>query len=641
MKAKSKINAYILCGSAAALLFLCVIAALSSAISLPTHAPKFPAPQTYAALAVNAHESAASALQWNRTLTFADRVAYQRAIEDVYWRHRIWPKENRTPKPSLDAVMSQAQLREKVADYLRESEELQNYWQRPITAEDLQVEMDRMASNTKQPEVLRELFAALGNDPFVIAECLARPVLIGRLITDSSSQRRGGHFESVRAQELRIKSVTTMLERLAYTLPTISEGGSLCADDSWTATSETNDPRFRAYHTAVWTGSEMIVWGGFDGVSQLNTGGRYKPSSDSWTSTSTTNAPEARVGHRAVWTGTKMILWGGGNPSGFLNTGGIYNPGTDSWTATSTTNAPTGRSLHTAVWTGTEMIIWGGFNDSSASHWDKGIESSERVSGIGFNSGGKYNPDTDSWTATSTTNAPTARYYHTATWTGSEMIVWGGGTEPENVTDTGGRYNPIMDNWTATSTTHAPDPRWAHTAVWTDSEIIVWGGVNGSIGSLNTGGRYNPGTDSWTNTTIVNAPSGRPGHTAVWTGSEMIVWGGGAIGGAVNTGGRYNQITHGWTATNTTDAPAPRFAHTAVWNESDSEMIVWGGFDGNDRYFDTGGRYCAQAGVPTPTPTPTVTATPTATPSPAPTPTPCTGRCTPTPRPRPTPAPRP
>ena len=29
-----------------------------------------------------------------RTLTFADRVAYQRAIEDVYWRHRIWPKEN-------------------------------------------------------------------------------------------------------------------------------------------------------------------------------------------------------------------------------------------------------------------------------------------------------------------------------------------------------------------------------------------------------------------------------------------------------------------------------------------------------------------------------------------------------------------
>jgi hypothetical protein len=46
----------------------------------------------------------------HRTLTFTERVAYQRAIEDVYWRHRIWPKENAKPKPSLDEVISQAQL---------------------------------------------------------------------------------------------------------------------------------------------------------------------------------------------------------------------------------------------------------------------------------------------------------------------------------------------------------------------------------------------------------------------------------------------------------------------------------------------------------------------------------------------------
>ena len=118
-----------------------------------------------------------------RTLTFADRVAYQRAIEEVYWRHRIWPKENPDPKPSLDAVMSQAQIEKKVEDYLRNSQALEDYWQRPITAEQLQAEMERMARHTKQPEVLRELFEALGNDPFVIAECLARPVLAERLIS--------------------------------------------------------------------------------------------------------------------------------------------------------------------------------------------------------------------------------------------------------------------------------------------------------------------------------------------------------------------------------------------------------------------------------------------------------------------------
>src|SRR5438874_1352025 len=51
-----------------------------------------------------------------RVLTFAERVAYQRAIEEVYWRHRIWPKQHPDPKPSLDAVMSQAQLETKVQD---------------------------------------------------------------------------------------------------------------------------------------------------------------------------------------------------------------------------------------------------------------------------------------------------------------------------------------------------------------------------------------------------------------------------------------------------------------------------------------------------------------------------------------------
>ena len=95
----------------------------------------------------------------------------------------------------------------------------------------------------------------------------------------------------------------------------------------------------------------------------LNTGGRYNPSTDSWTATSIVNAPVAHeCAHTAVWTGTEMIVWGGLSTAniGYLNTGGRYNPSTDSWTATSTTNAPDGPRLHTAVWTGSEMIVWGG-----------------------------------------------------------------------------------------------------------------------------------------------------------------------------------------------------------------------------------------------------------------------------------------
>src|SRR5215471_1240627 len=110
-----------------------------------------------------------------RMLTFADRVAYQRAVEEVYWLHRIWPKENQSPKPSLDEVMSQEQIEQKVDEYLRNSQLLVDQWQKPIMPEQLQAEINRIASHTRQPGVLRELFAALGNDPFVVAECLARP----------------------------------------------------------------------------------------------------------------------------------------------------------------------------------------------------------------------------------------------------------------------------------------------------------------------------------------------------------------------------------------------------------------------------------------------------------------------------------
>src|SRR6266404_6998219 len=119
-----------------------------------------------------------------RTLTFAGRVAYQYAIEEVYWRHRIWPKDNPESKPSLDDVMSREQVEKKVNDYLHRSQLLVEHWKQPIAAGQLQAEMDRMAEHTKQPEVLSELFAALGQDPFVIAECLARPALAERLVSE-------------------------------------------------------------------------------------------------------------------------------------------------------------------------------------------------------------------------------------------------------------------------------------------------------------------------------------------------------------------------------------------------------------------------------------------------------------------------
>ncbi len=524
-----------------------------------------------------------------RSLTLQERVSYQRAIEEVYWRHRIWPKENANPKPSLDAVISHAQLEKKVEGYLRNSQALDE--QRSITARQLQAEMDRMAQNTKQPEVLQELFAALGNDPFVIAECLARPMLAERLL---------GHPELQRVKQQSRTFDQTVAGGANYTLPTISDPSGGCIEDAWTPTKFTGSPEGRVSHTAVWTGSEMIVWGGSSEVSgELNTGGRYNPSTDSWTATSTTNAPEGRVYHTAVWTGSEMIVWGGEHILSFYNTGGRYNPVTDNWTATSTTNAPQGRAFHTAVWTGTQMIVWGGFDGAN-----------------GLNTGGRYNPANNSWTATSTTNAPSARSAHTAVWTDSQMIIWGGGGS----LNTGGRYNPNTNSWTTTSTANAPEGRHFHTAVWTGRNMIVWGGSGQNLVELNTGGRYNPSTNSWTATSTANAPEARSNHPAVWTGSNMIVWGGFGNNSPhhLNTGGRYYPDVDSWASTSITNAPSIRSNHSAVW--TGSEMVVWGGNGGNGD-LNTGGKYCVPSGPP---PTPTPTPPP---PTPTPIPTPCPGGC--------------
>ena len=61
----------------------------------------------------------------------------------------------------------------------------------------------------------------------------------------------------------------------------------------------------------MWTGSEMIVWGGYDGGLELNTGGKYNPSTDSLDSYQHHQRARRPKAHTAVWTGNEMIVWGG------------------------------------------------------------------------------------------------------------------------------------------------------------------------------------------------------------------------------------------------------------------------------------------------------------------------------------------
>jgi N-acetylneuraminic acid mutarotase len=754
MTKESKIKGLMSRSGVAVVFFLFALVAFSSAFN-SNRAPLPSVPIRSAGSAVKDQNPA-------RTLIFADRVAYQYAIEEIYWRHRIWPKENSAPKPSLDEVMSRAEIEKKVETYLRNSQALEDYWQRPITSGQLQAELERMASHTKEPEVLRELFQALGNDSFVIAECLARQALAERLIADwythdhrihgklkeraeaelrthrsveqmkqtsgtytemewvksdpvetrlasantktvasvkldgsewqesveklaaqfesqdivgqtprlrekvfaagatalnlrkslqarqtdahasiarpdplkqiktgvlSPLQEDDGHYYAVAVTKkgkdrLKLATISWLKEPLRswlskaqlqapvtmaalsanYSLPAIHNASDTCPNDTWVPSS-LNSPPGRYLHTAVWTGTEMIVWGGENTALILDRGGRYNPGTDTWITVSTINGPSPRTGHTAVWTGSEMIVWGGHlSPDDTFyddtKTGARYNPATESWTPTDIVNAPTEREGAIALWTGTEAIIWGGYDYFGS-----------------LNTGATYDPGTNSWTAMSTTNAP-RRATYAGVWSGSEMILWGGGDLQGHSADTGAKYNPTTNSWQAISTSNAPTAGGGYTAVRTGSEMIIWGGATGycdpqagchDVTYFNTGRRYNPITDIWTATSTINVPSPRLSQTAVWTGSQMIIWGGGYLFDPQHTGqeflrdgASYDPVANTWRAINPINSPT--IPGPAIW--TGNEMIIWGGSSDSPPYFrDTGRRYNPAANVWLPTST--------------------------------------
>jgi hypothetical protein len=95
----------------------------------------------------------------------------------------------------------------------------------------------------------------------------------------------------------------------------------------------------------------------------LASGGSYDLLTDTWTAISREGAPNALEDFSAVWTGTDMIIWGGEYNNNSTQVGYVYAPATDSWTTLSSLGAPSGRSEHVAVWTGDTMLIVGGLNN--------------------------------------------------------------------------------------------------------------------------------------------------------------------------------------------------------------------------------------------------------------------------------------
>ena len=135
------------------------------------------------------------------------------------------------------------------------------------------------------------------------------------------------------------------------------------SDNTWTVISSTGDPSARSRHSMVFDGTNAIVWGGWpEGLNNYvayNNGAKLNVSTNTWSAIATTNTPTT-FGHSAVWTGSEMIVWGGCYPTGFRTSGAQYKSSANTWVRTSNVNTPSQRAAHHALWTGTVMIVWGG-----------------------------------------------------------------------------------------------------------------------------------------------------------------------------------------------------------------------------------------------------------------------------------------
>jgi hypothetical protein len=253
-------------------------------------------------------------------------------------------------------------------------------------------------------------------------------------------------------------------------------------------------------------------------------------------------------------------------------------PDSMGWTsATNTVGAPEARSGHAAVWTGSKMIVWGGIT---------GVDDFEND--IPTNTGGVYDPALNSWTATSTVNAPTGFRSNPGFWLNDRMLV-------EGANGSYSLYDPISNTWTAaTNAPHGYYPNnsvmlpmglkylmwsgttnvntgavwrpnglegcavsggcWSETPTTRDGGIVlqglqevrsVWTGstalIVGRSGGSTTVYEYNPASNTFIIRSNVNAPTLLTGSSAVWTGTKMIVYGNGSL-----TRHIYDQASNTW-----------------------------------------------------------------------------------------------
>jgi len=282
------------------------------------------------------------------------------------------------------------------------------------------------------------------------------------------------------------------------TLPSCAPGGDCyghggfffdLSRDEWAPMSEIGAPMPRADMGVATDGSRIAFWGGISTNApsvELEDGGVYDPSTDSWEPIVDAATGDVRRSPVVVWTGSKLLVWGGYD---FENTvidesgvewatirkdGLVYDAETTRWTRMSDVGAPDTQP-RTTVWTGSELLLFA-----------LGTAEAGSVRGYG------YDPDDDAWRTISTVGAPSQSDVSSATWTGTEYVTFGGTeTGSHRYRGGGAAYNPTTDSWRPLNPEGAP--HWPlGGAVWTGRHALVMGRAECPVAA-----KYDPVLDQW------------------------------------------------------------------------------------------------------------------------------------------------
>ncbi len=334
--------------------------------------------------------------------------------------------------------------------------------------------------------------------------------------------------------------------------------GCVDAPGEWSAMSQVDAPVARTNAVTVWTGSEVLVWGGWIqedqfycpiGANAIRTGGLYDPVNDTWAPITAVDAPggegheEATYYARVYWTGTQPLVWDNIGGDSQVPKMHLYDPNADVWT---TVFAPADmlvpEAKYQTTWTDTELIIWASGYDSAA-----------------------YNPQTDTWRSIATYGERDRVWESASAWAGTEVLIWVpawsySGSGDWDDPPFGARYSPATDTWTPMSIEGGPGGIIRqNVAYWSGDEFLVPTG--------NHVHHYDPLNDRWTES---GSGLGGDEHAeATWMGDRIAFWGDG-YGAKI-----YDPATREWEKLPRKDRPSDRSYPALQW--TGDALMVWGG----------------------------------------------------------------